>query len=193
MALRRKFTQTKFFRALVVLGLLGACLFFQPRFILEPLRSVIAVISSPVEGIVSALGFEVRDAFHFFSSIGELKTENERLQKDNIRLSSENSKWESVSGENEELRKQLGLLPQQKHDLLSAEVVGRDASGIGNWITINRGALDDIRQGMPVIVNGEVLVGRVSEVFASSSRIMLLSHPESQISGITTTGEAQGI
>lgn len=193
MALRRKFYQTKLFRALLVSGAILLCLFFQPTFLMNPLRGMLATVSWPLEGLFSAVAFEVRDTLHFLSSIGDLKSENERLEKKNTELLAENSKWQSISRENEELRKQIGLLPREKFDLQAGEVIGRDAAGVGNWITVNQGSFQGIEKGMPVIVDGEVLIGRVIEVYPKSAKVMLLSNPESRVSGITVTGSAQGI
>lgn len=193
MALRRKFTQTKLFRAAVVAAVLLFGLFFQPRFIMEPLRVVVATLVWPAQGLLATLAFEVRDAFSFLTSIGDLKQENDRLTRENIRLSAENARWQSVSGENEELRKELELLPRGTFDLQTAEVIGRDAAGLGNWLTIDQGLLQGVVTGMPVIVYGGVLVGRVTEVFPKSARVMLLTHPESAVSAVTVEGGAQGI
>lgn len=193
MALRRKFTQTKFFRALIASLLLLLCIFFQPRFIMEPLRVVLATIAWPVQGIASSVAFEIRDTLHFFVSIGDLKRDNERLVKENTRLAAENAKWQMVSGENEELRKEWELLPHDIFQLQAAEVIGRDAAGLGNWITVDQGSLQGVERGMPVIVYGSVLVGRVMEVFPGSAHVMLLTHPESVVSGVTVENGAQGI
>ena len=193
MALRRKITQTKFFRALVVSLVLSVFLMWQPWFVLQPLRVVLSTIVWPVQGMFSTVAFELRDGLSFFSSIGSLKSDNEKLLQENIRLSAENIKWQSVSAENDELRKELELLPREDFHLKPAEVIGRDAAGLGNWLTINQGGLQGIEQGMPVIVYGSILVGRVVEVFPQSARVMLLSNPESLVSGVTIEGNAQGI
>lgn len=192
MAFRRKFTQTKFFRALVVSALLLFCVIFQPRFIMEPVRVVMATLAWPVQGIFSSVAFEIRDTIHFFASIGDLKRENERLAQENIRLQGEAVRWQGMSQENEELRKELELLPRSTFHLAAAEVIGRDAAGLGNWLTVDRGSLQGIERGMPVIVYGSVLVGRVAEVFPESARVMLLTHPESVLSGVTVENSAQG-
>lgn len=192
MAFRRKFTQTKFFRAFIVSALLLFCIIFQPRFIMEPLRVVIATLAWPVQGIFSSIAFEIRDTAHFFVSIGDLKRDNEHLVQENIRLKGESVKLQEVSKENEELRKELELLPRKAFRLGAAEVIGRDAAGLGNWLTVDQGALQGIERGMPVIVYGSVLVGQVSEVFPESSRVMLLTHPESVLSGVTVENGAQG-
>ncbi len=193
MALRRKFTQTKFYRAVIVSAVIFLVILFKPRFLTEPLRTVLATIGWPVQGVFSTLAFEMRDTFHFFSSISELKSTNERLIHENNRLLAEQARLESLAQENDELRKELELLPRENFSLAAAEVIGRDAAGLGNALTVDRGSLQGIRVGMPVIVYGSVLVGKVSEVFPESSRIMLLTNPESAVSGVTVEGGAQGI
>lgn len=193
MALRRKFTQTKFFRAFVVSILLLFFLVWQPRFVMEPLRVVFSTIAWPIQGMVSSVAFEVRDTFSFVTSIGNLKRENEYLVQENIRLAGENAKWQSVANENDVLRRELSLLPRDRYELRAAEVIGRDAAGLGNWLTIDQGSLQGIERGMVVTVSGGVLIGRVVEVFPGSARVMLLTNPESVVSGVTLEGNAQGI
>ncbi len=193
MALRRKFIQTKFFRALIVFSILLLGFLFPPRFIMEPLRVVATTVSWPVEQLFASIAFQARDTFGFFASVGSLKSENEYLQGENTRLLAENARALDTAKENEELRRELDLLPRADFKLKATEVIGRDVTGLGNWIAVDGGAVDGITRGMPVIVEGGVLVGRVTEVFPKSARVMLLSNPESLISGVTLENNAQGI
>lgn len=191
--LRHRFTQTKFFRALLVALVLSFCLIFQPRFIMEPIRTVISTVGYPLQSLFSALAFGLTDTTTFLGSIGELKTENERLLAENTRLSAEHARYEALGRENDELRRELEMLPRENYQLKPAAVIGRDTAGLGNWLTLDQGSFQGITTGMPVIVYGGVLVGRVTEVFPQSARVMLLSNPESLVSGVTLEGEAQGI
>ncbi len=193
MALRQKFTQTKFFRALAVMTVLFLGIIIQPHFVMEPMRIVLATVARPIQGIFSPIAFGFQDIFHFLTSIGDLKRENDRLAQENIHLIAENSRWQSVSQENEELRKEVSLLPREKFQLRAVEVIGRDAAGLSNWLLVNQGSFQGIKPGMAVIVYGGVLIGRVAEVFPESARIMLLTNPESLVSGISIEGSAQGI
>ncbi len=190
---RRKFIQTKFFWALVAFGVLSFFVFFQPRFLLRPAQTVIATVSWPAEKFLSFIAFEIRGTFQFFSSIGELKDENERLEAERLRLFAENARLNDIAKENEELRRELGILPREKYDILATEIIGRDVSGLGNWISIDQGALQGVQKGMPVIVGAGILVGKVTDVFPSSARVMLLSNGESFINGVTGDTEARGI
>lgn len=193
MALRRKFIQTKFFRALIIFGAVWMFILFAPEWLVVPVRTSVMTVTRPLQKIFSITAFEFGDTFRFFSSISDLKSENERLEKERLRLFAENSKFADVSKENDELRRQLELLPRDQFALKPAEVIGRDVSGLGNWLTIDQGSLDGIRKGMPVIIDAGVLIGRVAEVFPSNARVMLLSNPESLISGIALDTDAKGI
>lgn len=189
MALRRKFVQTKFFKAIIVFAVILVFVWLSPGWLVAPFRVGIMTISFPLQKVFSITAFQLSDTFRFFLSIGELKSENERLEKERVRLIAENAKLAYVGKENEELRTQLELLPREKFSLKSAEVIGRDV----NWLYINLGSFDGLKKGMPLIVNAGVLIGRVVEVFPSNSKVMLISNQESLINGATIDTNARGI
>src|SRR5688572_18448064 len=108
MALRRKFTQTKLFRALLVLAVLFLLMLFSPRFLIDPIRTLFVTIASPVQNVFSGVAFGIRDSFGFLSSIGELKGENERLEKERLELLSQNAALKELTAENEILRREIG-------------------------------------------------------------------------------------
>lgn len=193
MAVRRKFIQTKLSRALIALGVLSVFALFSPDWLIAPVRTSVMTVAWPIQKIFSVTAFEFGDTFRFFTSIGDLKNENERLEKERLRLLVENARLADVGRENEELRQQIGLLPRDRFSLKPAAVIGRDVSGLGNWISIDQGSLQDIRKGMPVIVGAGVLVGKVEKVFPSSAHVMLLSNPESLVNGIALETDAKGI
>lgn len=193
MAVRRPFTQTKFFRALLVFG---AALFFvwlSPQWLVRPLGATVMTVTLPLQKIYAFTAFKIEDTFNFFTSIRELKRENERLEKERLRLLVADARLAEVLTENETLRRQIDLLPRERFSLQPAEVVGQDTAGLGNWITIDRGSLAGIRQGMAVIVDAGVLIGRVTEVFPANARVMLISNPESLLSATALKTEARGI
>lgn len=193
MALRRKFHQTKFFKALVVLGVLLFLVVFPPRFIIDPLRALLTTVAWPIESFLSSTAYAFRGTVNFFTSIGDLKKENERLQRESLELLGANAALREVAKENGVLRQELALLPRAAYELSGAEIIGRGpALGDGLFI-INQGLRSGLRKNMPVIVGQGVLVGRVLEVFPYSATIALLTHPASLINGTATASDAKGI
>ncbi|MDD2766552.1 MAG: rod shape-determining protein MreC [Candidatus Moranbacteria bacterium] len=193
MIVQRKFTETKFFRALILFCIVWVSVEMSPAWIFAPVQSVVMTVIYPVQKVFSVMAFEFSALYTFFGSIGELKDENIRLEKERLSLVVENAQYADVQRENDELRKEIGLLPREKFDLRAATVIGRDVSGMGNWISIDKGANTGMKEGMSVIVDKGIFVGRIVEVFPASARVMLLSNGESLISGVSVESEAKGI
>ena len=80
--------------------------------------------------------------------------------------------------ENAALRQELDLHKKSDFTLVTAEVIARDAAAV---LWIDRGAQQGIQVGMPVIVHGKILVGRIHTVTPFASEVRLLTHPESLI------------
>ena len=129
----------------------------------------------------------------FAGEIGQLKNENENLRKENRELLASIAMYEDIKKENDNLREQINILPREKYDLVAAFLVSRDSSGTENWIEIDKGSDDGVAPGMPVIVSKSIIIGRVYEVGAKNSKIMLLTNPKSTLNVITLEKEAKGI
>ena len=190
---RRNFLQSKFFWALLVSACLGVTVWWQPFFITRPIKIIGTSVLWPVQSFFAPVAFELQDMKVFFQSIGEYKRANENLQKEKLVLETENARLRDMAAENKDLRKQLELLPRGTYNLKSATVIGRDVSGLGNWIHINQGSDSGIKPGMAVIVEAGVLVGRVDEVFPLTSRVELLSRAESIVNAVTLDTNAEGV
>lgn len=204
MALRRKFTQTKLFKAVIAALILSVFMLFPPRFLSDPIRALFSAALWPFEKAASFAAFETSDLVRFLSSVGDLKDENIRLEKERLVLLSENARLSDLVKDDETLRSELGLLPRGTFALAAAAVIGReDADGSGHALIIDRGSFAGVAKGMPVIVSGGgvqsgaassgVLIGRVDQVFPMSSRVMLVSDPESRINAIVPDTDARGI
>lgn len=76
-------------------------------------------------------------------------------------------------------------------ETIAAEVIGYDPNSLRRTIVINRGVRDGLARGMPVVTN-QGLVGRIIDVFANSSRVLLVTDPDSAVSARLQTTRAQG-
>lgn len=185
--------KTRFFRVILVCGVLFVLTLWNPQRIWYPMSFVFNAIATPFESVFSVVGFYTDSTLEFLSSIGTLKQDNEFLSQENTRLISENAKLVDMQQENETLRRELDLLPREIFQLKTAEVIGLDQKNAGNWLLINRGSADGIQKGMVVIVDQGAVVGNVSDVAVHSAKVVLLTSPDSVVNGVDVQTEARGI
>lgn len=164
-----------------------------PESFLRPVRFAANLIVQPVERIFSFFAFKAHSTFSVFGSIGSLHEENARLLSENIRLQSVVTRLNTEKRENELLREQLGVPQKKIFETISAEVIGRTYTDAGRWISLDRGSSDGVQVQMPVVVGEGVLIGRIDEVSLTSSRVMLLTHPESVLNAQDEDTHTQGV
>jgi rod shape-determining protein MreC len=173
--------------------LLIAVIFVATRGADNPVKGMILKITNPFLKTFRIFSGGMRGAFEFLGSIGDLKTENENLLKENQSLEAQIAKLKDTEKENELLRKELDLVPRKEYDLESGFVIGQDALGSGSVIFIDKGSNDGIKEGMAVIVSNGVLVGKTGEVYADTSKVNLIIDKESAVNGEILESGAKGI
>lgn len=189
----RPFFERNIVRAAVAGGLVWIVVTFAPPGFFAPFRSLIAPVAAPFQGFVSWLAFETGDAAQFFSSISDLKQENDRLVRENQRLIRDAALLLEKEEENRILRETLGLPKPENVTRLAAEVISRDTRETSFSLTLNRGSADSVRSGLPVVVGDGQLVGRIATTNLTSSTVRLLSHPESTVAARIAGTSVQGV
>ena len=187
------FFHTKLFKVIVVMVICGFLIILNPYNFFNPIRSAFFVVFSPFQKVVYGLTFEISEIKNLVSSIGQLKKENEKLIKENREFLAEKSRLEEIGRENETLRQELKLLPREKFNLEGATVISQDFYGQGDWIEIDKGSNSGIEKEMPVIVDSGILIGKIGDVFPTTSKIILLSSPGSTVNAIDAKTESKGV
>ena len=177
---------------LVVIICFGMAL-WNPPFVAFSVRTAVGVVALPFQSIFSFFRYHVDRTGAFFLSVGNLKSENERLLRENRELLARNALLADRESENEALRNELGLLPKDRFDVISAEVIGRDEESYGGTFVVNVGESSGVRPGMAVVVEKGVLIGRIVESTPFSSIVRPISHSVSVINAATTTTGARGV
>lgn len=183
----------KIFKVAIIGAILVFLIVTNPAGITSPFQGIFTMILSPFQRVFYSLATGTENISDFLGSIGQLKKENEKLIKEKNDLLSENASLKDVEKENATLREQLGLLPRDHYDLVSAFIVSQDPSGTGNWLEINKGSLDGISQGDSVIISKGILIGRVQEVGPKTAKITLLTNPSSVINVTSLKNGTKGI
>lgn len=115
---------------------------------------------------------------NLFSDINHLEDtflENQRLKQEIDRIAEAQAELTTYKAENAKLKEELGLQETLiDHNLISATVISRNPDRWIDQIIIDRGSSDGLENGMSVMSNNGLL-GRISEVNPTSSRVTLLT------------------
>jgi rod shape-determining protein MreC len=121
------------------------------------------------------------------------RTENARLQKELDQLRMRNRELESQAAEGQRL---AGLLnfrnAHPEASMLAAEVIGASADPTSHTLFINRGERDHIRRNLAVITP-EGIVGKIVEVFPTSSQVLLINDRDSGVGALFAASRTHGV
>ncbi|MFA5146076.1 MAG: rod shape-determining protein MreC [Candidatus Omnitrophota bacterium] len=154
----------------------------------DPGRFRIASVdsASPVLKTVHGIPGAIKRMIPFAS----FREENRLLRARIDYLSRRIEEMKSFAAENARLREILEFKKELPYATIAAQVIGRDPSNWSNSIIIDKGLNNGIRQNRAVLsVRG--LVGRVVELGRRSSKILLISDPNSKV-GVLIQRNRQG-
>jgi rod shape-determining protein MreC len=174
---------------LLLLGVVGGLLLLP-----GPAREVEAVGSrllEPLQASVSSAFGQAEDITSVVRRMTELSAQNDQYREEIDRLQAEIARLRELETENRDLRNLLGLKQRAgTGELLPVRVIARDPSPFVQAITLDRGTDDGVKEGM-TIITWRGVVGRVSRVSPTSSKVLLITDTSSSISGRIQTSESR--
>lgn len=145
----------------------------------------------PVQGTVSGAAGQAESVATVVRRMSELSRQNEQYREEIDRLQAEIARLRELEVENRDLRNLLGLKQRSSAgELLPVRVIARDPSPFVQAITIDRGSDDGVREGM-TIITWRGVVGRVSRVGPTSSKVLLITDSSSSIGGRIQSSESR--
>lgn len=132
--------------------------------VFSSLQKAVHAVENVFTGTVTA----VRDMAHLrseYQQLTEKLKDYEFLQRNNT----------EIRKENERLKEQLDFATEIKYRNIPAQIIGRNPDSQYSGITLNKGARNEIKKGMPVIAvqAGNVgVVGRIITVGVGTSMMM---------------------
>lgn len=187
------FFSRKNIKYLAIIFVLVIVIFVSLRGADNPAKGLILRVSSPFLKTFRIFSGGTAGFVDFLHSIGDLKSENEKLIAENQDLVAQNNRLKDAEKENQSLRKELDLAPRSKFDLEASFVIAQDPQGLGNYFLIDKGENFGIKAGMPAIVSSGILVGRVVEAYPNTAKILLITDPGSSINAEIQDSAARGI
>ena len=103
----------------------------------------------------------------------DLLKQNEELRRENAEIKVQLQQFSDLKRDNERLRGMLGFQKLSQFKIKPAHVIGRDPANWWRNVWIDVGERDGVRVDLPVETS-DGLIGRVSEVSKTRSRVVLL-------------------
>ena len=132
--------------------------------VMSTMQEGVNTVVRGVKGTVGAV-HDIANLQKEYKELTEKLKDYEYLQRNNT----------EIRKENERLKEQLGFANSIQYKNYAAQIIGRDPDSLYSGITIDKGARNGIKKGMPVIAiqNGNVgVVGKVVTVGIGTSLVM---------------------
>jgi rod shape-determining protein MreC len=169
---------------LVILGQTG---------LLNPIQDLAIRGASGLQHTVSTTFYTIRDFLTAPRKYQELIQHNAQLEQQVAQLEAEVVALREKASETDALRALLGAARQQpENTYVAAQVIGKDTSPFLHYLILDQGSDVGIRRGMPVL-SEKGLVGRITEVSATASKVQLIIDPDSAINARLQESRAEGI
>lgn len=161
--------------------------------ILGPVRGIVAVPLNFVTSIVNRLTLGVASDAGSFADIETLRQRNADLEDALARFQSELVDLREIASDYQRLAALVKYTStKQGQEFIAADVVSNnDANTPLRSMIINKGVRDGLTVGMPVVTE-QGLVGRIVDVAANASQVLLITDASSSISARLQTSRAEG-
>lgn len=168
---------------IIVLCIVAAIVSFRFEDKMTPVRNAVSSVISPMQKGVNGIGVFISGKMDYVHSKHELVNKNKKLMKEISDLNDENQILKQDKYELDNFRK-LYKLDEQYADYpkVAARVVSSNADNWYSTFVIDKGSKQGIKKNMNVI-SGSGLVGIVTEVNSSYSRVRSIIDDESNVSG----------
>ena len=158
----------------------------------ERFRVAVLDAAAPVLGVLSQPAIAISRVAEEVGFLARLREENARLREENARL----LHWRAAALRLRQQHVGLTALLDARADpsstFVSARVIGDSGGPFVRTVLLNAGGRDGIVGGQAAI-NGDGLVGRVTEVGLRSSRILLITDLNSRIPVVVEPSRDRGV
>lgn len=147
---------------------------------------------SPFQKGASAVTGFFTSTWKFIGDIRNVYKDNQELRAELDKHVGDRLRMLEIEQENRLLRNLLQFQESVEHEMLPAQVIGRNPSGWFSTLTIDKGSQHGLQVDMPVVTN-QGLVGKIIDVLPGHAKVQLLISPSSGISAIVQRTRDNGV
>ncbi len=134
----------------------------------------------------------VRSIWEDYFYLVTVAKENKRLRSELGRCDEQINRYREMEHFNTRLREFLRFKKQTNSEVLTAEVISKDASAWYKTIMIDKGLRDGVEKGAPVVVP-QGIAGQVIDAMEKTSKVLLVIDRNSAVDGLVQRTRARGI
>lgn len=155
---------------------------------LRPVENAVSFVAAPIQRALDTSTGAVAYVLGSFQETRNLREENAALRRTVEELLPEVARLRGAEIENRTLREHLGYAQTNSEwNLVSAQVIGRDATNLLDVIIIDRGSNSGLEKGMVVVTHLGV-VGKITRVASHWSNVQLITSPSSVLNAVVQGG-----
>ncbi len=157
-----------------------------------PAEGLMALPLQAVQGVMNGLVVRTGNLAQELFTLQQLQARNADLEAALAAFQAEIVELREISHDYDRIAALLEYTrARQNEEYVVADVIGRDISAFTRVIYLNRGARDGLTEGMPVVTE-DGLVGRISQVSANASEVLLITDPISAVNARLLNSRAEG-
>jgi rod shape-determining protein MreC len=158
----------------------------------QPLRSGVATVLHPLQQALLAPWRGLDALSHYFAGLDEARAVQARAERAVLAQADQVLRQQQLQTENERLRSLLDLRARTVVPTLAAEVQYDAPDPFSRKVVIDRGAVQGVRPGVPVIDEHGVL-GQVTRVYPLSSEVTLVTDQNAAVPVLNLRTQQRGV
>ena len=178
------------FTFLIVLSL--ALLLLRDTVVVRGASSFATDLLTPIERVLGQAGSAAERVWQSIAAIETLRSDNDALRADNERLKLENVQLREQAFAAQQAAQLAAVAKALPFKTVNAPVIARDPSGVLHTIMLGAGTSDGVLVD-DIVVSQQGVVGRVSQVGANFSKVLLVTDSGSAVSALVQGSRAAGI
>lgn len=160
--------------------------------VVQPVRSVIATVLAPLQWLALQPIEWAQTGLRYFGDLHEAQTQAETTRKKMVELVTRSAQVEQLLQENARLRALLSLDERLQINGQAAEVLYDTTDPYTRRVVINKGSLQGVQEGSPVMDESGVL-GQLTRVYPTTSEVTLLIDRDQVIPVLNTRSGLRGV
>lgn len=156
-------------------------------------------IFKPIEKVTYSISSEIMGQVERTVGSRETRSQVEKLEAENKALEIENARLNTIINKEEFLKEERDAISSSGNQYLKASVINTDLNSMSSNFTIDKGKKDGVKKNdiiLQAIGNSDYytgLVGKVTEVFENTARVVTINNEANDVSFINARSNDYGV